>query len=251
MRIGVSRPRINGNVYRGNVYRMSGLGDATGCMPYDIATQLEIIAQGAINNLGFGLEQGTAMSPADVAAELASNAVSLCSKTSFGCAADRCVVPNDLIASLADEYAAAYNSAFQTKMQQIAAGDICVPSLDLFPSIVLSDRARLACGYGGVPAPATVVPQQTAQNQYSYQAPNTLDRVTPQTSLVTTQQSGSALSPPQQPAPVETTQVAGSDVLGTRPGDQPLSVGGFDIPIWALVAGGIGIVILLMSGKGK
>jgi len=126
-----------------------GLGDAAECLPYDIATQLNILTQSAINVIGAGIEQGTVTSPADFAANLQSQAVALCSGSAFGCAAARCTVPSALIATLAAQYAAAYNSTLQAKAAAVAAGDICVPSLALFPGIVLSDRARTACGYGG------------------------------------------------------------------------------------------------------
>lgn len=132
---------------------LGGLGSPQ-CDPYDIAGYLNTVYQEAINGLGYGLEQGTAQSPAGFASNLQALAVGSCSGINYGCPNDRCTVPTALIASLSAQYAAAYSSAIQAKAASIAAGDICVPSLALFPGIVLSDRAKIGCGYGGAAAPA-------------------------------------------------------------------------------------------------
>ena len=141
---------------------VSGLGDDPACAPYPIADQLNMIYSSYANNIGDYFEQGTAADPASFAASITQQAQSFCSGSDWGCPAARCTVPTDLLNSLIAQYAQLYQSTMAQKAASIAAGDICVPSLAMFPGIQLSQRAIQGCGYGG--ASAAAAPSQPASS---------------------------------------------------------------------------------------
>lgn len=132
---------------------LGGLGQPE-CAPYPISDQINMILSSWMAGLPYAIEQGTAQPPSVFASDLQQQVEQFCSGAAWGCPGPRCTVPTDQVASAIATYTNAYTSTLAQKAQQIAAGDICVPSLALFPGIVLSDRAKIGCGYGGAAAPA-------------------------------------------------------------------------------------------------
>lgn len=249
MRLGSVRPRINGlSLGVGSMYDEA-------VAHYDIASELNLLLQSALADLGNGIENGTAPTPDQFKASITAQAVSLCSAAAFGLTTDRCAVPYAQIDSLTGQYASAYSSTLAAKIQSVAAGDICVPfSFVQNNGVSLSPRAYAGCGYGGGTIAAPPVPVQTSQVQYSSQPSNALDRVTPQTSSIIPPPQGNVLAPPQTPL-VPTGQNAGSftgtDTTANKPGmfSETVGIGGFDIPMWALLGAGALAIFMIAGGK--
>ena len=113
-------------------------------------------------------------------------------------------------------------------------------------------------------AVSTVSPSQV---QYSSQPTNALDRVTPQTSMISTPVPVNTLAPPVTQAPVQsintgtftgtqTTAAPAGSTQQTAPAatsasffDQTIAIGSLNIPTWVLLAGA-GVGLFLMT-KGK
>jgi len=212
MRIGLHQARLNGmGADLIDVGSLSGAGLAR----QDL--------QSYLSSLSSYMEQGIAKTPDQVRAAITGDVEQYCRTWHDRCTGGESAAIDAVVA----EYAAAYQQAYDRVQANIASGAMVLP------------------------AGSTMVPQQPAQSQYTYQAPNALDRTAPQTSSVTTTPSGSALNPPQQTTVVQQTQTQeGTNILAMRPGDEGnVAVGGFEIPVWALVAGGV--ALFFMFGKGK
>lgn len=102
------------------------------------------------------------------------------------------------------------------------------------------------------PAPAPL-PQQPAQQQYTYQSENALDRTAPQQRGMPIQRTGTnALVPPSSQQPVQQTQTfGGTQQLTQRPGEEQQAADS-GVPSWVwLLAAGAGVFMLMQMQKGR
>jgi len=190
--------------------------------------------QSYLASLASEMEQGIAKTPDQFRSVVTQDVSQYCNAFK-----DRCTGGESAaIDSVVSQYTTAYQQQYARVQAGIASGSIALP--------------------GG----STVVPQQPAQTQYTYQASNALDRTAPQTSSVTPVPTTQALAPPQIPATVTVSPSAGGSTLGMRPGDQVLTPppyqtdwmkffftgNSFGIPNWVATAG-VGVLLYMMLGK--
>lgn len=230
MRIGLVSPRING-------LSVAGIGNPP---TPDLLGQ----AQMYLNAFTVGLTEPGAATP-DVVAETLTQAAKDACAAAYPTPCD----PNSIstqIASMVASYTAAYNAA-QAGSSNSWPGNQSVQSPGYTPAPVVAPTA----------APVvTSVPQQTAQVQYSSQPSNALDRVTPQSSIVTPTRlpvGTTVLSPPTTQAPVvpvnqgtftgTTTVTAAPGTVPTTTDDSIIS----GIPDWALLGAAVLGLFLLVK----
>jgi len=216
MRVGLHQARINGiGADLIDVGSLSGSGLA----------QQDL--QSYLSSLASYMEQGIAKTPDQFRAAVTQDVTDYCRAFQGRCTGGESAAIDSVVAQ--------YTTAYQQEYQRVQAG--------------------IASGSISLPGGSTVVPQQPAQTQYTYQASNALDRTAPQISNVTPVPTTQALTPPQTPPLVQTQPAAGSSVLGARPGEFPpgyqMSTGGMSgIGTQLLLAGG-GILLLVMMMSGR
>lgn len=232
MRLGYATPRINGLGITANPLQTTS--DA-----------IDSTLNGFLVGLPSNVEKNQWVTPDQVRQSLVGIAHDMCNN----------VIPPtppcdpSVFASKIDSAVAQYSSALSSQQatfaSQVAAGLISVPSTYYTQNLYQP----------GALIPTTPPPVASpSQVQYSSQPSNALDRVTPQTSNVQPVPLGNALTPPQSSAPVSGTNAGtstGTTDLTSRPGmlSSDVSLGGFNIPVWALLgAAALGIFVMV---KGK
>lgn len=164
-------------------------------------------------NMDYQVQQGIAPTPSQLAAILQQEADATCRNWPERCAGGDGGAA--AVAAAVDQYTSAYNTAQDKAYYGAVNNTIALPS------------------------------------SYYTTSPNALDRVTPQQTNVNPATQQNVLAPPQ-PTNVVTTnagQFTGTNDTAANPGiNTKFNIGGVEIPLWGLIAGGIG-VMLLMKGK--
>lgn len=219
MRIGLVTPRINGTPIFAMRPSMR-LGYAAGTPQ----GQIDSYVNSFIDNLPSHVEQGSAIDPSVVAESLATAARETCNNTG------QCPDMSAQIAAAVASYTAALDAQQGKTQAQVEQGQIGVPTsyFDANPTV-----------YSPIQNP---------------NVPNALNTAAPQPVVVTPPPPTNVLTPPSTPAPVSGTNAGtgtGTTALTSGPGalSGSVSVGGFDIPTWALL--GAAAIGVLMMVKGK
>lgn len=235
MRVGSITPRINGIPM--SPIRLGRLGFSPGTAQ----AQIDSYTNSFIYGLPSDVEHGTAATPDVVAASLISAARETCTD------ANQCPDMSAQIAAAVDKYTAAYNAAQANTQAQVEQGQIAVPQ-DYFAA-----NPNVYSPYqnpGGLsPAPAQ---------------PNALNTVAPQQVNVQPVPKSNVLTPPTTSAPVSnlnTGSFTGTSTVAVAPGStgggmteafrSSVSVGGLELPVWALLGAAALGVFMMVQGKGK
>ncbi len=99
--------------------------------------------------------------------------------------------------------------------------------------------------------PYTQTPQPVPAITVTPGPNNALDRAAPTATNVTPSPAQNGLTPPQQKQPMSGQNdgsFTGSENVDKRPGDM-VSIGGFDIPTWAILGAAVAGLYLVMKGK--
>lgn len=216
MRIGYMTPRING-------ISMAGLGDPTvaGIVSMDLSAYTV--------GIGSDMEHGLAISPDRFKAVLYDEVRAICMTWPR-----QCVDADAMIADAVAQYTVAYTREYNRVQTGIANGTIAFP----YSYVPLA------------PPPNYVAPPNVNPGSN----PNALDTTAPQPVYVNPVQPGNVLNPPQPLPPVYSTNagsvtgnpgntINGPSILDSISGD--VDIAGFNVPLWALLAGGVGLFFLM------